>query len=226
MLDGNIKVLLNNNPACEAEIESTAKNEVWKMINSPYILIEGTEFKDCTTELKVIHCEKVLLGEKVLIENGCFKVKLKLSEPLKNVEELQVKIGDNDFNVSVRTKKLYGTDSYFDGTPVKYPIISCTYSEIIAIGDEFGNFELSLTNPEEQIGIFDHTYSKDTLEAWVYNVDLDLDTKLDIRIGKAEVYGLTMWKHYLVIGVIFYAVTIAFQVSGPTTPSTLIFLVF
>lgn len=197
MLDGNIKVLLNNNPACEAEIESTAKNQVWKMNNEPYILIEGAGFKDYTTELKVMHWGNELIREKVLVENGSFKIKVGLIEPLKNVERLDIKIGDSDFAVTIQTKKLYGTVTYFDGSPVKYPILSCTYSEIVAIGDEFGNFELLLTSPEKQIGVFDRTYSKDTLEAWLYNVNLDFDTKLDIRIDKAEVYGLTMWKQHV-----------------------------
>jgi hypothetical protein len=196
MLNPNIKLILNNNPVCEAQLESTVKQQVWKINNKPFIVIEGNGFKDGTTNIRVEDREDDLFNGNIKITNGVFSIKYELDKILNDLEKLEVIVGDYSFIETINLKKLHGTVKYFDGRPVKNPIISCTYSKIIAIGDEFGNFELLLSSPEKEIAVFDKTYSKDTLEAWIYNVDLHVDTELDIKIDKAEVYGINMWRQY------------------------------
>lgn len=193
-----IKVLLNNNPVCDAIIESTVKKEVWNISNKPYILIQGENFKNGNAEILALYNEQELGHGKVTINNNSFTLKLKLKELLSNdIKKIDIIVDKQKFVIPVNLKKLFGTIKYFNGQPVKNPIIDCTHEEdITAIGDEKGNFEIVLSSKVDQIGVFEKNYSKSTLEAWLYNVDIKKDTKLDIKIDKAEVFGISMWKQY------------------------------
>lgn len=197
MSNPSINLKLNNNPACEVEIESTTKHEVWKLINKPFIMIEGNGFIDGTAKLTVVDRKNILFNGDIIITDGSFSIKFELTEILTNIEKLEVVINEYNFTIPVNLKKLFGTAKYFDGRPVKNPIVHCTYSDIFTIGDEAGNFELLLSSPEKQIAILDKSYSKQTLEPWLYNVNLHSNISLDVKMDKAEVYGIHMWEQEL-----------------------------
>ncbi|OFI05045.1 hypothetical protein CLOACE_19190 [Clostridium acetireducens DSM 10703] len=192
----NIEVILNNNPPCETTLESISKQEIWNMKNEPFILIKGNNFKNGAVKVIVSYNEKQLINKSILIVNNLFQLKIQLKQPLINPKQIKITINNEAFIIPIELKKLYGTVKYFNGNAVKNPIIHCTNSGIMAIGDEEGNFELILSSKETQIGVFDKSYSKETLESWIYNVNLNKDTKLDIKIGKAEVYGINVWHQY------------------------------
>lgn len=196
MIKPSIKLKLNNNPFCETEIESTVKHQVWKYINRPYIFIEGYGFENCTTSIKVLNKGDMLYSGDISIIDGTFNLKFELGNVLDSVNYLDVIVGEHDFSILVKLNKLYGTVKYYDGTPVKNPIINCRFSDIVSVGDELGNFEILLNGVEKDIGVFDKGYSKDSLEPWLYNVDLKDDLKLDIKMDKAEVYGINVWSQY------------------------------
>jgi hypothetical protein len=193
----NIEVILNNNPPCETTLESISKQEIWNMKNEPFILIKGNNFKNGAVKVIVSYNEKQLINKSILIVNNLFQLKIQLKQPLINPKQIKITINNEAFIIPIELKKLYGTVKYFNGNVVKNPIVHCTDSGIMAIGDEEGNFELILSSKERQIGVFDKSYSKETLESWIYNVNLKKDTKLDIKIGKAEVYGINVWHQYI-----------------------------
>ncbi|WP_373599771.1 hypothetical protein [Paraclostridium bifermentans] len=191
-----IKLILNNNSQCETTLESTVKQVVWNMKNTPFIKIEGMDLKKKYKYIKVINENIKLFSGEVLVEDSKFSIKFDLESPLDKTDAIKVILDEEEYIFDIKLRKIYGTVRYINEKPVKNPIISCTNSNIISIGDEDGNFEILLSDKEESIGIFDHRYSKDMLETWIYNVDLDKDVKLDIHIDKCEVYGIRSFKQY------------------------------
>ena len=101
-------------------------------------------------------------------------------------------IDKEEYHVSVQLKKLYGRVTYFDGTPVKNPMI-LTNNNIKVIGNEEGYYEIYLAEKEEYIAIFNKDYSKEYLECWLYDVNLIEDMELNVRIDKFEIYRLHGW---------------------------------
>lgn len=189
-----IKLILNNNPQCETTLESTVKQVVWNMRNIPFIKIEGMDLKKKYKYIKVINENIELFSGEVLVDDNKFSIKFDLESPLDKTDSIKVLLDEEEYIFDIKLRKIYGTVKYINKEPVKNPIISCTNSNIISIGDEDGNFQVLLSDKEESIGIFDHRYSKDMLETWIYNVDLDKDIKLDIHIDKCEVYGIRSFK--------------------------------
>jgi hypothetical protein len=191
-----IKVLLNNNPACETALQSTVKDEVWHMRNRPFVKVAGEGLVDGQTFIIVSYGLERLIEEQIKVIDGAFSVQAELLIRLPNACEIQVEIQGVTYKVAVRSYRLYGTVRYLSGVPVPYPVLECTDRDIVGIGNREGEFELLLSDREAQIGVFDSGYSKTTLEAWLYNVHLTEDKRLDIRIDKAEVYGITLWHQH------------------------------
>lgn len=195
MLKSNIKIYLNNNPKCETILESTVKNEVWQMKNTPYVMVIGENIKDgINKNIKVIIDDKKFYEGTINVNNSYFSLKVELDEPINNPNEVEVLIEDKKYVIPIELKRIYGTVKYYDGKPVSKPIIDITGKDIVAIGNENGSFEIYICGKEQQIGVFEKDYSKNTLESWLYNIDLKEDTLLDIRIDKMEVYRINMWE--------------------------------
>lgn len=195
MNKGKFKVFINNNPKCSAILESTAKKEVWEMKNVPYLIIEGTSLNDERERFKVIHDDKVLYDDMVKIVDEKFEIRIDLEEPINidTSDKIQIILGEVKQIIPIKLYRLYGTVKYYNGKNVKKPIINITFKDIITVGDEEGNFEIFFSEKEAQIGVFEKGYSKTTLESWIYNIDLNEDKKIDIKIDKMEVYRIHMW---------------------------------
>ncbi|MCD6466942.1 MAG: hypothetical protein J7L10_03345 [Methanomicrobia archaeon] len=193
-----VEIFLNNNPRCSAELENIAKREKWKLINIPSITVKGSNFDNGKMPMTVIFKDEIIANVEINVVDHGFVETIELSSPLENPKWIEVKVGTTFHEkIPVELKRLYGTVTYFDGTPVSYPIISSTATEgMVTVGDEKGNFEMFLCGKEKSIGIFEKNYSKATLECWLYDVDLKEDTKLNVRIDKFEVYELGAWQGY------------------------------
>ncbi|HAL64847.1 MAG TPA: hypothetical protein DCP10_04680 [Bacteroidales bacterium] len=188
-----VEIFLNNNPKCSAELENLAKGEKWKLVNIPSITVKGSNFDNGNMTMTVIFKDKIIAKVEINIVDHNFIETIELSSPLENPKWIEVKVGTTFHEkIPVKLKRLYGVVTYFDGTPVSYPIIS-TGEGMVSVGDEKGNFEIFLCRKEKSIGIFEKNYSKSTLECWLYDVDLTEDTKLNVRIDKLEVYELGAW---------------------------------
>ncbi len=188
-----VEIFLNNNPKCSAELENVAKGEKWNLINIPSITVKGSNLDNGKMTMTVIFKDEIIAKVEIDVDDHDFVETIELPSPLENPKEIEVKIGTTFHKkIPVELKRLYGTVTYFDGSPVSYPIIS-GMGEIVTVGDEKGNFEMFLYGKEKSIGIFEKNYSKATLECWLYDVDLKEDTKLNVRIDKLEVYELGAW---------------------------------
>ncbi len=126
------------------------------------------------------------------MRKSTFNLKVDLKEAFKSMTNIKVIIDREEYNIPVQLKRLYGRVTYFDGTPVKNPIV-LTNNDIKVIGNEEGYYEICLAEKEEYIAIFNEDYSKETLECWLYDVNLIEDMELDVRIDKFEIYRLHGW---------------------------------
>lgn len=189
---GELKVFINNNPKFKTTIESIIKKEVWDIDNRPYIKVNGEGFEDGQKNIKVYCDDKLLMEGIVLVEKSTFNLKVDLKEAFKSMTNIKVIIDREEYNIPVQLKRLYGRVTYFDGTPVKNPI-ALTNNDIKVIGNEEGYYEICLAEKEEYIAIFNEDYSKETLECWLYDVNLIEDMELDVRIDKFEIYRLHGW---------------------------------
>ncbi len=188
-----IEVHVNNNPPCEAALESVMKNEIWNIKNQPYLSLSGKNFENGIREIKVTGGNEILYEGSTVIKDHAFDVKIELETPMADLKTLEITVGEQCYEMPIKLSRIYGKVKYFDGSPIKNPIINITGKEIAAVGDDQGNFEIYLCGKETQIGVFQEDYSKETLEAWIYNIDLAEDTELNISIDKMEVYGIHMW---------------------------------
>ena len=188
-----VDIFFNNNPECKAELENIAKAQKWSISNKPCIIIKGYNFQDGRQLMKIIFEDQLISKKEIIIKNQRFETKVELSAPLKNPKKFEIKIG-NDFSqkIPVELKRLYGKVTYFGGKPVLNPIIVTT--NISAVGDKEGNFEIYLFGKVKNILIFEKNYSKSTLECYLWDVNLKKDTRLDIKIDKLEVYRLHAWE--------------------------------
>lgn len=189
---GELKVFINNNPKFKTTIESIVKEEVWDIDNSPYIKVNGEGFEDGQKNIEVYCDDKLLMEGIVLVKKSTFNLKVDLKETFKSMTNIKVIIDREEYNIPVQLKRLYGRVTYFDGTPVKNPI-ALTNNDIKVIGNEEGYYEICLAEKEEYIAIFNEDYSKETLECWLYDVNLIEDMELDVRIDKFEIYRLHGW---------------------------------
>jgi hypothetical protein len=189
-----VEIFLNNNPRCSVHLENVAKGEIWDKTNIPSITVKGSDFHDGKETMTVIFKGDVIAEEEISVVERSFAETIELSAPLESPEEVEVKVG-TDFHrkIPVELRRLYGTATYFDGTPVKCPIINA-FSGIAAVGDEEGNFEIFLCGKEIGIGVFEENYSKTTLECWFRDIELKEDTRVDVKIDKLEVYRLHAWE--------------------------------
>ncbi|MFA5032731.1 MAG: hypothetical protein WC614_06910 [bacterium] len=190
-----IGIYLNNNPNCSAELENIANGEKWDQTNTPSITVNGTNFGTTRKDTITIIFRGHLIEKKEIdIIKGKFVNTIELASPLQNPKEIEIKVGDYFHKkIPVELKRIYGTVTYFDGTPVSYPIVG---DWMFTVGDEKGNFEYFLCGKKDQIPIFEKNYSKTTLECWLYDVDIKKDTKLNVKIDKLEVYELGAWLSY------------------------------
>jgi len=189
-----VEVSLNNNPRCKSELENIAKQEKWDLINTPSITVKGSNFENGKKIMTIIFKDEIISKVEINIVDHNFVETIELPSPLEDPKEIEVKVGTTFHKkIPFKLKHLYGTVTYFDGTPVSYPIISAE-GKMVTIGDEMGNFEIILSGKEKSIAIFEKNYSKETLECWLYDVDLKEDTKLNVRIDKLEVYELGAWE--------------------------------
>lgn len=189
---GELKVFINNNPKFKTTIESIVKKEVWDIDNSPYIKVSGEDFEDGQKNIEVYCDDKFLIEGIVLVKKSTFNLKVDLKETFQSMTTIKVIIDREEYNIPVQLKRLYGRVTYFDGTPVKNPI-ALTNNDIKVIGNEEGYYEICLAEKEEYIAIFNEDYSKETLECWLYDVNLIEDMELDVRIDKFEIYRLHGW---------------------------------
>lgn len=189
-----LNLILNNNPSCKCSLKNTVKEEVWELENKPFIIIEGSNIDLNYSNIKVVQGDNVLFSDNIEINNNSFRLKFELEKVLDSTNNIKVILDNYEKVFNIKLKKLYGQVTYLNDTPVKNPIISCTNSKIGVIGDDDGKFELLLSNKEDNIGIFDSKYSKEMLEVWMYNVDLEDDLRINAKIDKCEVYGIRMWQ--------------------------------
>lgn len=189
---GELKVFINNNPKFKTTIESIVKEEVWDIDNSPYIKVNGEGFEDGQKNIEVYCDDKLLMEDIVLVKKSTFNLKVDLKETFQSMTIIKIIIDREEYNIPVQLKRLYGRVTYFDGTPVNNPI-ALTNNDIKVIGNEEGYYEICLAEKEEYIAIFNEDYSKETLECWLYDVNLIDDMELDVRIDKFEIYRLQGW---------------------------------
>ncbi|WP_461614205.1 hypothetical protein [Clostridium sp. Marseille-QA1073] len=189
---GELRVFINNNPKFKTAIESIVKKEVWDIDNNPYIKVSGEDFQDGQKNIEVYCDDELLIKSIVLVKKNTFNLKVDLKEIFQSMTNIKVIIDRDEYNIPVQLKKLYGRVTYFDGTPVKNPVI-LTNNDIKVIGNEEGYYELCLAEKEEYIAIFNKDYSKEALECWLYDVNLIEDIELDVRIDKFEIYRLHGW---------------------------------
>lgn len=186
-------VSFNNNPRCQEWIENIWKAEKWEMHNVPSITIKGMGFSEGEESLEILVGGRIIGKQRINIADQSFTAKVELPSPVQDPKEIEFRIG-TDFQraVPIELKRLHGTVRYFDGRPVARPVIHGT-GDVCAVGDEKGNFEIVLWDKVRGIGVFASDYSKNSLECWLYDVSLREDMRLDIRIGKFEVYRLHAW---------------------------------
>ncbi|MEG2786841.1 MAG: hypothetical protein RR942_03385 [Romboutsia sp.] len=189
-----LNLILNNNPNCKCSLENTVKDELFELENKPFIIVEGNNIDLDHSNIKVVQGEKVLFSGNVEVNNNSFRLEFELEKVLGSTNNIKVILDNYEQVFNIKLKKLYGKATYLNKMPVKNPIISCTNSNILTVGDEDGNFELLLSHKEDSIGIFDSKYSKEMLEVWVYNVNLESDLRINAEIDKCEVYGIRMWQ--------------------------------
>ncbi len=189
---GELRVFINNNPEFKTTIESIIKKEVWDIDNIPYIKVSGKGFEDGQKNIKVYCDDELLIKSIVLVKKSAFNLKVDLKEIFQSMSNIKVIIDREEYNIPVQLKRLYGRVTYFDGTPVKNPMV-LTNSDIKVVGDEEGYYEVCLAEKEEYIAIFNKDYSKEALECWLYDVNLIEDMELDVRIDKFEIYRLHGW---------------------------------
>ncbi|WP_291561420.1 MULTISPECIES: hypothetical protein [unclassified Clostridium] len=189
---GELRVFINNNPEFKTTIESIIKKEVWDIDNIPYIKVSGKGFEDGQKNIKVYCDDELLIKSIVLVKKSAFNLKVDLKEIFQSMSNIKVIIDREEYNIPVQLKNLYGRVTYFDGTPVKNPMV-LTNNDIKVIGNEEGYYEVCLAEKEEYIAIFNKDYSKEALECWLYDVNLIEDMELDVRIDKFEIYRLHGW---------------------------------
>ena len=193
MKKAKIEVYVNNNPVCDATIESVMKNEVWNIKNRPYITIKGNDLENGIQEVKIQSENETLYEGTTEVVDNQLELKIDLDSPVASLKMLEVTVGSQNYEIPIRLNKIYGTVKYFDGSVIEKPVINITGKDIAAIGDENGNFEIYTYGNKCQMGVFQKDYSKETLEAWIYNIDIDEDVELNICIDKMEVYRIHMW---------------------------------
>ncbi len=189
---GELRVFINNNPKIRTTIESIIKKEVWNIDNSPYIKVSGEGFEDGKKNIEVYCDDELLIKSIVLVKKSTFNLKVDLKEIFQSMSNIKVIIDIEEYNIPVQLKRLYGRVTYFDGTPVKNPMV-LTNNDIKVIGNEEGYYEVCLAEKEEYIAIFNKDYSKEALECWLYDVNLIENMELDVRIDKFEIYRLHGW---------------------------------
>lgn len=194
MLGPKVKIFLNNNSKCKTTLESIPKNEIWEMKNVPYIKVSGEDFGNGDKSIKVLIDNKEIYDGIVEVKNNCFNLRIELDKLFNSPKKAEVFVESKKYELPIKLKRLYGTVKFYDGTPIERPVISVTGKDMVAIGDEEGKFEMNICGEEQQIGVFEKNYSKKTLEAWIYNINLKEDTRLDIKIDKLEVYNINMWE--------------------------------
>lgn len=194
-----VKVALNNNPKVSAAWENTVLGNKADAGNTPWIRIKGAGFNNGATRVTAEFAGKIIAESAVDISSGIFETTVFLKSPLEHPQEITVKVGD-DFTqqVPVNIKRLYGTVRFFDGSPVRFPLVTTLMYRrssffISAVGDENGNYEIFLPEKTSSIAIFDKDYSKSNLECWIYEADLKEDLRLDARLDKIEVFRLHAW---------------------------------
>ena len=193
MKKAKIEVYVNNNPVCDATIESVMKNEVWNMKNRPYISVKGNDLENGIQEAKIQSENETLYEGTTEVVDNQLELKIDLDSPMGSLKMLEVTVGSQKYEIPIKLNKICGTVRYFDGRVIEKPVINITGKDIAAIGDDNGNFEIYTYGNECQMGVFQKDYSKETLEAWIYNIDIDEDVELNICIDKMEVYRIQMW---------------------------------
>jgi len=193
MIKNQIKIYINNNPKCNVKLFSAVKNEEWVMENEPFIKIFGAGFQNDKVTLNVYIGDKLIHSDVVITIDNRFEVKVSLDKLLTSDESIVIKANNQTFEFQPSFTKVTGTVKYLDGSPVKQPIINFTSRDVSVIGDDNGNYEMILSEKEDQIGIFDQNYSVNTLEVWLSNLDLSCKNNMNFIIDKLEVYRMNMW---------------------------------
>lgn len=189
-----LTITLNNNPPCQAELASTVKHVTWQLANTPAITVTGSGFADGPCELAVIFKGEVIAQDAITVAQHRFKKRFPLAAPLAHPTALEVRVGTEFCRIiPIRLNRLYGRVTDFAGQPIPHPIINA-YEGLTAVGDAAGNYEIYLPGKTRQIGVFAKDYSIASLESWLYELDLQEDTRLDIRLDKLEVYEIGGWQ--------------------------------
>ena len=199
----DFEVYLYDNPFCNLSIESTVKDEVWDIENFPYILIEGEGMIRgyCLFKIEVYDTKGEVIfegGKEVEVKQGEFTACFKLEDALKDPERAKISFCGNVFILPIIQHRLYGRVTDFEGNPRPNCFITAHDAEFNALAtvksDAEGYYELWL--PEKDflaIAAADESYSKETLECWVWDVRLNKDLELNLRYDKLEIYKLHGW---------------------------------
>ncbi len=106
--------------------------------------------------------------------------------------------------IALRTHKLYGTVTDFDGRPRAAIVCVNGFDGIATQAGEDGAYVLSL--PDcciPSLLVADADFGSRTLECWVYDYHPQGDLSLDLHIGEMELYELHVWRGYAGIKVDF-----------------------
>ena len=193
MKEEQIKIYVNNNPKCNVKLYSAVKKEEWVLENKPYIQIYGSKFANEEITVLIRVNEDKIYESQITPKHNSFEIRAELNELIKKDSIICIEINESIFNFAPKFIKVSGIVKYIDGTPVEKPIINFTSKDVAIIGDEKGNYEMILSEKEEQIGIFDKGYSENTLEVWLNELDLHEDRNIDFVIDKLELYRINMW---------------------------------
>jgi hypothetical protein len=137
-------------------------------------------------------------GKEVEVKQGEFTACFKLEDALKDPERAKISFCGNVFILPIIQHRLYGKVTDFEGNPRPNCFITAHDAEFNALAtvksDAEGYYELWL--PEKDfltIAAADESYSKGTLECWVWNVRLDKDLELNLSYDKLGIYKLHGW---------------------------------
>lgn len=188
-----LKLFINNNPNCMCHLENIVKEEIWELENKPFLIVSGNNINLKSTSIEIFQDNNKLFSGYIEIDKNSFSIKIYLKERLQHTNNIKIILDNYEEVFNIKLNKLYGFVKYKDKTPVRNAVISCTGSEIVVLSDENGYFELYLSDKVDSIGIFDKEYSKETLEVWLYNIDLYDDLKIDTIMDRGEVYNIRVW---------------------------------
>jgi hypothetical protein len=195
-----------------------------KLMSGPSLQILG-ELSDSPIELetkvfqkdgKIVFTKKFLIDSsakpldyKVKIKkNGTYKLICKVPHLKQNPSKIVISIkGKNNIvamqEIECKYYKLTGTIQDFDGNPLKIKtfisIQPDDFDEDSYIGtwpDDNGNYNMDLpARTYNSILAVAEEYGISNLECWGWNILMNSDQTLKLKIGNGEIYNMNVWKN-------------------------------